>query len=96
LFFRIVQIQKESVLNPTRTNFFKDRIAFLTVTLLYNILKLGIDKAQRKLILNSLMSKGLYPVNTALKDKKKNLFRVVANYKFVFLQVCNLRCFIEK
>jgi glycosyltransferase involved in cell wall biosynthesis len=88
--------QKESAINASRDTFFKDRIAFLTVTLLYNIFKLGIDKVQRKLLINSLISKGLYPVNTVLKDKKKNLFRVVANYKFVFLQVCNLRCFIEK
>jgi len=88
--------QKESVINVSEVTFFKDRIAFLTVTLLYNIFKLGIDKAQRKLLINSLISKGLYPVNTIIKDKKKNLFRVVANYKFVFSQICNLRYLIKK
>ena len=92
-----LKFEKEaSNFRPNINKIFRERIAFLTVTLLYNLIKLSIDKKQRQLIIENLKQKKLYPIKTPIRNKNKNLFRVVGNNEFVFLQLCNLRQFLKK
>ena len=87
-----LKFEKEaSNFRPNINKIFKERIAFLTVTLLYNLLKLSIKKKQLKLIIENLKQKKLYPIQTPIRNKNKNLFRVVGNIEFVFFQLCNLK-----
>lgn len=74
---------------------FNERIAFLTVTLFYNLMKSSIDKNQIKLIVFNLRNKGLYPVKTSVKNKIKNWYRLIINNEFVFSQLCNLNKLIR-
>jgi glycosyltransferase involved in cell wall biosynthesis len=69
--------KEESNFRPNINKIFKKRIAFLTVTLLYNLMKLSIVKKQRKLIIEGLKRKKLYPIKTPIRNK--NLFRIVSN-----------------
>lgn len=83
--------QEESNFSSRDTKVFKERIAFLTVTLLFNLIKLTINEKQYKLIMKNLKIKKLYPVKTSIKNKNKNLFRWVVNNEFLFFQLfrCN-------
>ncbi|MFT4803185.1 MAG: glycosyltransferase involved in cell wall biosynthesis [Mariniflexile sp.] len=83
--------EEVSNFRPNINKIFKKRVAFLTVTLLYNLMKLSIVKKQRKLIIEDLKRKKLYPIKTPIRNKNKNLFRVVVNNEFVFFQLCNLK-----
>ena len=87
-----LKFEKEtSNFSPNINKIFKERIAFLTVTLLYNLLKLSVAKKQRKLIMENLKRKKIYPIKTPIRNKNKNVFRIVANNEFVFFQLCNLK-----
>jgi len=79
--------QEESNFSSKVHKVFKERIAFLTTTLLFNLIKLSIDKKQCKLIIENLKLKKLYPVRTTLRNKNKNLFRWVGNNEFLFFQL---------
>ena len=79
--------QEESNFSSKVHKVFKERIAFLTTTLLFNLIKLSIDKKQCKLIIENLKLKKLYPVRTTLRNKNKNLFRWVVNNEFLFFQL---------
>ena len=79
--------QEESNFSSKVRKVFKERIAFLTTTLLFNLIKLSIDKKQCKLIIENLKLKKLYPVRTTLRNKNKNLFRWVVNNEFLFFQL---------
>lgn len=87
--------QKEACGDPSAFQFFSVRKAYLTVTLLLNLLKLSIEKEQRNTILDSLIKNGLYPVTVSLKDRKKNFFRVFANHKRLYLMICFLKDFMN-
>ena len=87
--------KEKSNFRPNTNKIFKERIAFLTVTLLYNLMKLSIDKKQRKLIIENLKQKKLYPIKTPVRNKNKNLFRVVVNNEFAFLQLGNLKQLLQ-
>tara|TARA_B110000046_G_C13025697_1_gene413930 strand:+ start:8242 stop:9222 length:981 start_codon:yes stop_codon:yes gene_type:complete len=83
-----IKFQQEKSNISSEVNFvFKERIAFLTATLLFNLMKLSIDKKQCKLIIENLKFKKLYPIRTSIRDKNKNLFRFVANNEFLFFQL---------
>jgi len=79
--------EEESNFSSKVNNVFKERIAILTVTLLLNLIKLSIDKKQRKLIIENLKLKKLYPIKTSIRNRNKNLFRLVANNEFLFFQL---------
>ena len=64
--------EEESNFSSKVNNVFKERIAILTVTLLLNLIKLSIDKKQRKLIIENLKLKKLYPIKTSIRNRNKN------------------------
>ena len=76
---------------PNINKIFRQRIAYLTLTLLYNLIKLSIDKKHRKLIIENLKQKELYPIETPLRDRYKNLFRILFNNEFLFTTFCNIK-----
>ena len=75
--------------NKTLIRVINERIAFLTLTLLFNVIKLSITKEIRNTMIDNLKENELYPIKTKIKNKRKNLFKIVANNEFVFLQLCN-------
>ena len=87
--------KEESNFSSRDTKVFKERIAFLTVTLLFNLIKLTIDEKQYKLIMKNLKIKKLYPIRTSIKNRNKNLFRWVLNNEFLFFQLFRFNKIIQ-
>jgi glycosyltransferase involved in cell wall biosynthesis len=73
----------------------KERIALLTLSLLYSLMNSSMSLEQRKIIMNNLKKKKLYPVKTPVRKKDKNLFRVFVNNEFVYHQLCNINQLIK-
>jgi len=87
-----VEFQKEkSNFRPNINKIFRQRIAYLTFTLLYNLIKLSIDKKHRKLIIENLKQNELYPIETPLRDRYKNLCRILFNNEFLFMTLHNIK-----
>ncbi|MDP3313045.1 hypothetical protein [Lutibacter sp.] len=70
-----------------------ERIGFLTMTLLYSLFKLNIKKNVRKKIIKELKIINLYPVQTKIRDNKKNMFKIIANNEFIFNMCCDIKLF---
>jgi glycosyltransferase involved in cell wall biosynthesis len=87
--------QEKSNISSKVKNVFKERIAFLIVTLLYNLIKLSIHKNQSKLIIERLKFKKIYPIKTTIRDRNKNLFRLFVNNEHLFFQLIKFNIFLK-
>jgi len=84
-------IDKSKAINFTIID---ERIGFLTTTLLYTLFKLNIKKNIRRQVIKGLQIKNLYPINTRVRDNKKNVFKFIANNEFIFNICCGLKQYL--
>lgn len=87
--------QEKSNISSKVNNVLKERIAFLIISLLYNLIKLSIHKKESKLIIERLKLKKLYPVKTTIRNRNKNLFRLFVNNEYLFFQLIKFNNFFK-
>jgi len=74
---------------------FKDRLGFLTFTLIWGLVKFNIEKEESFNLLDELKRERLYPINTPLVSKRKNLVKHVINIE-IFLRFLLQRSLIKQ
>ncbi len=86
-----LNFSKKIELDKLKKKIIDRRIAFITIMLLYNIMKLSINKDLRNTIIIDLQNKNVFPVRTKVKDFRKNLFILIFNNVKLFNMFCDLK-----
>jgi hypothetical protein len=68
--------------NNLQHNVINERISFLVVTLLYNVLKFRCEYKYMEELIKRLIKNKLYPAKTKIHDRKKNTFRLLINSEY--------------
>jgi len=86
-------IDKKVELNKLIIN---ERIAYLTLTLLFNMYKLNISKNIRDAYIQELKDLKVYPIKVKIKSRKKNLFKHLANIELLYGLICDVKSSLLK